>query len=117
MVLEPISAAVLAGGQSSRMGTDKALLPLIPGGGPLLEIVLERLRLVSNELLIVAPERPGYDAFGARVVPDLFAGGGALVGIHSALSHAAHAHCSRPYAPALPSPSLRAIPAQHLQRH
>jgi molybdopterin-guanine dinucleotide biosynthesis protein A len=75
------------------MGTDKALLPVVPGGEPLLSIVLDRLKRVSDDLLIVAPERPGYDAFATRVVPDLIAGGGTLVGIHAAVSHAEYEHC------------------------
>jgi molybdopterin-guanine dinucleotide biosynthesis protein A len=91
--LQPISAAVLAGGLSSRMGTDKALLPIVPGGEPLLSIVVDRLKHVSDDVLIVAPDRQGYDAFATRVVPDLIAGGGALVGIHAALSHAEYEHC------------------------
>jgi molybdenum cofactor guanylyltransferase len=93
MTREPLSAAVLAGGQSSRMGTDKALMPLTPGGKPMLQLVLDHLKSVSGDLLVIAPRRHGYDQFSARVVPDLREGGGALVGIHSALIHAVHNHC------------------------
>jgi molybdopterin-guanine dinucleotide biosynthesis protein A len=93
MTIEPLSAAVLAGGLSSRMGTDKALLPLTRGGQPMLQIVLDRLAEISDDLLVIAPELRGYQRFGARIVPDLHAGGGALVGIHSALVHAVHEHC------------------------
>ncbi len=89
----PLSAAVLAGGRSTRMGRDKALLPLVPGGPPMIRLVLDRVRAVADDVTIVSESRPGYDAFGARVVPDDFPGTGALGGIATGLRHAAHAHC------------------------
>lgn len=89
----PISAAVLAGGQSRRMGRDKALLPLVEGGPPMLELVLQRLRQIADDVLVVASDREEYAAFGARVVPDAFPGSGALGGIHAALQAARHEHC------------------------
>lgn len=89
----PLSAAVLAGGLSTRMGTDKALLPLVAGGPPMLAIVLERLRAVADDVTIVSESRPGYDGFGAPVVPDDFPGTAALGGIATALRHARHDHC------------------------
>jgi molybdenum cofactor guanylyltransferase len=89
----PLSAAVLAGGRSRRMGQDKALLPLTAGGPPMLALVLERLRQVAADVIIVSERRAGYDAFGAPVVPDDFPDAGALGGIATALRHAAHDHC------------------------
>ncbi|MCC7023815.1 MAG: molybdenum cofactor guanylyltransferase [Thermomicrobiales bacterium] len=89
----PLSAAVLAGGMSRRMGRDKALLPLVDDGPAMLEIVLQRLSEVANDLLVVANDRERYAPFGARVVPDAFPGIGALGGIHSALAHARHEYC------------------------
>jgi molybdenum cofactor guanylyltransferase len=90
---QPLSAAILAGGKSSRMGRDKALLPLVDGGAPMLAIVLDRLSAVADDLLVVAVDRERYEPFGARVVPDLYPGGGPLVGIHAAVAHAKHQHC------------------------
>src|SRR5215208_3809764 len=74
----PLSAAALAGGQSRRMGTDKALLPLVPGGQPMLNLVLERLSAVSDDVFVVANDRARYEALGARVVRDLHRDVGAL---------------------------------------
>jgi molybdopterin-guanine dinucleotide biosynthesis protein A len=91
--LEPLSAAVLAGGQSRRMGTDKALLPLRPGDPPLAQVVLDRVRAVASEATIVAAERPAYARFGVPVVPDRFPGAGTLGGIATALAAASHEHC------------------------
>ena len=90
---EPLSAAVLAGGQSSRMGRDKALLPLHEGGPPLLRIVLDRLNLVARDVFVVATARPEYETFGVPIVPDDFVGGGALAGIYAALRNASQQHC------------------------
>jgi molybdopterin-guanine dinucleotide biosynthesis protein A len=89
----PISAAALAGGMSRRMGTDKALLSLEPGGPPLLAIVLELLAAIADEVFVVANDAGRYERFGAAVVPDVYAGTGALGGIHAAVHHASRDHC------------------------
>lgn len=88
-----LSAAVLAGGQSRRMGRDKALLPLRPGDPPLAATVISRARLVADEVFVVARDRPAYEAFGVPVVPDLEHGAGTLGGIATALDAASHDHC------------------------
>jgi molybdopterin-guanine dinucleotide biosynthesis protein A len=84
---------VLAGGKSERMGQDKAFLRLEPDGPMLLEIVLERLRGVAGDVLIVANDSARHEGFGARIVPDVIPGFGTLSGIHAALTAAAHEHC------------------------
>ena len=89
----PLSGAALAGGQSRRMGTDKALLPLVAGGQPMLGLVLERLSSVADDVLIVANEQERYASFGARVVPDLHSDVGALGGIQAAITSSTHEHC------------------------
>jgi molybdopterin-guanine dinucleotide biosynthesis protein A len=89
----PLSAAALAGGRSRRMGTDKALLPFVDGGRPMLALVLERLRDVAADVTIVANDVERYARFGVPVAPDIHADIGPLGGIHAALSHAAHDHC------------------------
>jgi molybdopterin-guanine dinucleotide biosynthesis protein A len=89
----PLSAAALAGGQSRRMGTDKALLPLVAGGQPMLGLVIDRLSAVADDVLIVANEHERYASFGTRVVPDLHPDVGALGGIQAAITWSAHEHC------------------------
>ncbi|HEX5499824.1 MAG TPA: molybdenum cofactor guanylyltransferase [Thermomicrobiales bacterium] len=88
----PLSVGVLAGGMSTRMGVDKALLSLTDGGPPLLQLVLERTRPLTDDCFVVAAERPTYTRFGARVVPDLRPGLGALGGIATAIAAARHEH-------------------------
>lgn len=86
-----ISAAILAGGKSRRMGTDKASLRL-PGRGTLIEEIVERLRVVADEILIVAND-DRFAALGLPIVPDRFPDSGSLGGIYSALVAARHEHC------------------------
>ena len=54
--MEPLDGIVLAGGQSRRLGVDKALLNL--GGVPLLQTVVQRVSQVCPRV-IVAVDRPG----------------------------------------------------------
>ena len=89
----PISGAVLAGGRSSRMGTDKALLALEPDGPPLAAIVVELLKVVCEEVFLVAAPRPGYPGFGVPVLGDLYGETGPLGGIASAVAQSRHEFC------------------------
>jgi molybdenum cofactor guanylyltransferase len=88
-----LSAAVLAGGQSTRMGRDKALLPLTNGGPAMLALVLDSLAGVADDLFIVANDPGKYHEFGVRIVPDLHPGNGALGGIEAAVEHATDERC------------------------
>jgi molybdenum cofactor guanylyltransferase len=88
-----ISAAILAGGQSRRMGTDKALLSLSPGGPAVLQTVLEAARTVSGDVFVVAPTRPAYLELGCPLVPERSPGVGPLGGVEAALRAARHDRC------------------------
>jgi molybdopterin-guanine dinucleotide biosynthesis protein A len=76
-----VNAFVLAGGQSTRMGRDKALLEL--HGRPLIEYALEKLRALNFSPYIIGP-RPDLAAF-APVIPDIHRNAGPLGGIEAAL--------------------------------
>jgi molybdenum cofactor guanylyltransferase len=76
-----VSAFVLAGGKSTRMGTDKAFVPL--NGRTLLARMLDAARSLTPHVRIVG-DRAKYAAF-ATVVEDIFPGCGPLGGIHAAL--------------------------------
>jgi len=88
-----LSAAILAGGLSRRMGEDKALLALRPGDPPLAKLVIDRAAAVADEVFVVSTQRPGYERFGVPVVDDRHPGAGVLGGIATALAAAAHDHC------------------------
>ena len=76
-----ISAFVLAGGRSSRMGTDKALL--VFEGKTLLERATECARMVTSDVGIVG-SAARFSSYGP-VVEDIFKDCGPLGGIHAAL--------------------------------
>jgi molybdenum cofactor guanylyltransferase len=88
----PLSAAILAGGQSQRMGTDKAIIRLTADGPTLIERVLAAVRAVADDVLIVANDDRLAFA-GPRIVPDAVPGAGPLGGIYSAVTAARHEHC------------------------
>jgi molybdopterin-guanine dinucleotide biosynthesis protein A len=77
-----IAGFVLAGGKSSRMGADKALLPY--RGGTLVEHIARVVTLACGSATIVGPlER--YSHLGLAVIADRHAGSGPVSGIHAAL--------------------------------
>jgi len=78
-----ISTFILAGGRSSRMGADKALLRL-GGGQTLLERALQTVSNIGADSHIVG-SRERYGHLGP-VVEDIYPGCGPLAGIHAALT-------------------------------
>ena len=86
-----VTGVLLAGGNSSRMGRNKALMTL--AGHRLVDRVLAVLAGMFDDLLMVTNSPDLYADLGVRMVPDLVAGKGALGGIHSAIHHAAAPHC------------------------
>jgi molybdopterin-guanine dinucleotide biosynthesis protein A len=78
---QEFTAFVLAGGKSTRMGTDKAFVRL--RGRYLLEHALQAVRAVTAQVMIVG-EPAKFSSF-ARVVEDNFPDKGPLGGIHAAL--------------------------------
>src|SRR5205807_1875209 len=74
---------VLVGGNSSRMGQDKACLPF--QGKTLLEHVAAAVAEAAGSVTLVgAPER--YQSLGFPIIADSRPGAGPLAGIHTALS-------------------------------
>jgi phospholipid/cholesterol/gamma-HCH transport system ATP-binding protein len=76
-----LTAFVLAGGKSTRMGADKAFVPL--QGRPLLARALELAGAVASDVRIVGSTEK-FASFGP-VVEDVFRDTGPLGGIHAAL--------------------------------
>lgn len=84
------SAVILAGGQSLRMGRDKALLEV--GEQPLLARQINLAWATrATEVFISGRAGVDYSHFNCPVLLDRFAGGGPLAGIERALAALAHA--------------------------
>lgn len=83
-----ILGAIIAGGASSRMGREKALIGI--DGVPLIERVASRLRFQVDSLVINANGDPGrFASLAYPVVPDELTDiGTPLAGIHAVLRHA-----------------------------
>lgn len=87
--LPAFSGAVLTGGGSRRMGTDKALLEV--GGRPMAAIARDALvGAGAAEVLAVGGDAAALTALGLRPVPDRWPGEGPLGGVIVALHEAQH---------------------------
>jgi molybdopterin-guanine dinucleotide biosynthesis protein A len=98
-----LSIVIQAGGESRRMGHDKALMPFL--GRPLIQRLLERLAPLADELLVTTNSPDNYRFLGLPLFRDLKPGRGALGGLYTALSSAtreavAVVACDMPFASA-----------------
>lgn len=96
-----LSVVIQAGGQSSRMGEDKALKSFL--GKPLIQRVIDRLSPIADELILTTNRPADYAFLNTRLVPDLKPGRGALGGLYTALASASHptvavVACDMPFA-------------------
>lgn len=74
------AAIVLAGGRSSRFGRDKLAEPI--EGRPMLEHVVDRVRAITSDIVVVGPAHGALKGpTGARVVSDDRAFEGPLAGL------------------------------------
>jgi len=81
-----LAIVIQAGGQSSRMGQDKALMPFL--GKTLIARQVERLAGLASELLITTNRLEEYFFLGLPLFADLLPGLGALGGLFTALAAA-----------------------------
>jgi molybdopterin-guanine dinucleotide biosynthesis protein A len=85
------SAAIVAGGESTRMGEDKALITFQEM--PLIEYIIRQVVHVADELIIIANTMEDYIPFELPIYPDVIHNVGNLGGIHSAIYHATYDLC------------------------
>ena len=117
-----LTVVIQAGGQSSRMGEDKALKPFL--GRPLIQRVIERLSPLADEMIVTTNRPAEYEFLNTssallegrsslrypkgtlsvriRLVADLKPGRGALGGLYTAIASAKHefvavAACDMPF--------------------
>lgn len=77
-----ITGIVLAGGQSTRMGTDKGLLLL--NGKPMIEYPVALLKECCQSILISCNTQ-NYNLLGVPTIPDMHASIGPIGGLYSCL--------------------------------
>ncbi|MBI2354599.1 MAG: molybdenum cofactor guanylyltransferase [Deltaproteobacteria bacterium] len=98
--LAGVTGVILAGGRSSRMGSNKALLPY--RGGRFIEAIHRLLSGIFAEVILVTNHPEQYEFLPCRKVSDRYPGLGALAGLHAGLYHGAAEHilavaCDMPY--------------------
>jgi len=96
-----LTICVQAGGESRRMGQDKALMHFL--GRPLIQRVVERLAPIADEVIVTTNHPEDYRFLSLPLFPDLKPGRGALGGLYTALSSAtgesvAVVACDMPFA-------------------
>lgn len=79
--MRDVTAFILAGGNSTRMGEEKAFVEI--GGRLLIDHALRRLKSLECDIFIVGP-KSRFNAFG-RVIEDKHVGKGPLAGLEAAL--------------------------------
>jgi molybdenum cofactor guanylyltransferase len=82
----PVTGVILAGGKSRRMGRDKAFLPF--GTGMLIERVIEVLRQVTEDVILITNTPELYQRFGLPMFSDVIPDAGSLGGIYTGLTSA-----------------------------
>jgi len=85
-----MSAVILAGGKSSRMGKNKMLLPL--GDSTIIGTLLATLTELFGECVLVTDHPEAYGDWRVKITADLICGTekNSLTGIHAGLSVASH---------------------------
>jgi len=86
-----LSAVILAGGQSRRLGMDKTALRI--GGKTLLARLVELLAPHYHEVIVVSNTPQVHAHPQARLVTDAYPGKGALGGLYSGLAAASQPYC------------------------
>ena len=90
MIDTPITVAILAGGESRRMGQDKAFVPF--NGRFLIQTVIDTVTPLANELIIITNSPPDYAQFNLPLFSDRFPDHGSLGGLQTAVYHSTHPH-------------------------
>jgi len=84
-----LTGFILAGGRSSRMGRDKAFLPI--GSHTLIELVMQRLRPLVERVVVISHahnlQRLTRMLSGDAILTDVQPGYGPLMGVYTGLMH------------------------------
>ena len=96
-----LTVCIQAGGQSSRMGEDKALKIFL--GRPLIQRVADRLTPIADEIIVTTNRPDAYAFLNLRLFSDIKPERGALGGLYTAIASAtqpivAVVACDMPFA-------------------
>jgi len=83
--MEAIGAIILAGGKSSRFGTDKALFPI--QGIPLIQHVISTVESITKDIIIITNTPGNFGFVEYPCYKDIFPNVGPLGGIYTGLMH------------------------------
>jgi FdhD protein len=83
--IQGVTGAILAGGTSSRMGRNKALLEV--NGSSIIAHTYRTLANLFQEVIIVTNTPDDYRFIPCRKVPDIYPDTGSIAGLHSALAN------------------------------
>ncbi len=89
-IISNITAVILAGGASTRMKSNKALLP--HRGERFIERIHRQMSTIFREIIVVTNNPETYLFLPCRMVPDLYPAMCSLAGIHSGLVHCGTRH-------------------------
>jgi len=81
-----LSVAVQAGGESTRMGSNKALMLFLDK--PLIQRVLQRVLSISQDVFVITNHPQDLSPLRVRLVTDEIPGKGAIGGLYTAMLHA-----------------------------
>ncbi|MBI5350708.1 MAG: molybdenum cofactor guanylyltransferase [Chloroflexi bacterium] len=95
-----ITIAILSGGKSSRMGTDKALLPI--EGKTMIEHIIAQVNGIGDEVIVITNTPEQYKFLGLPLFADVLPDKGALGGLYTAIDAASHPYtlilaCDMPF--------------------
>jgi molybdopterin-guanine dinucleotide biosynthesis protein A len=86
MPRDDLSIVIQAGGESRRMGQDKALALFL--GRPLIQRALERMQILAAEVVVTTNHPESLSFLGLRLVGDLWPERNSLGGLYTAISAA-----------------------------
>jgi len=82
---DDITAIILAGGKSTRMGTNKSFLKI--GDKTIIERLIDLLQSMFKDVILITNEPDDYKFLGLPIYEDIFRHRGPLAGIHSGLKN------------------------------
>lgn len=84
MSVNEFNVVILAGGESSRMKSEKGLV--LFQGKPLIQHVIDAVRPVTDKIILIVHDKR-YNEFNLPCFPDIFPGVGPMGGIYSGLTY------------------------------